>query len=156
MTIRQATDSDFDALMELKMLCKEDEFRLSPNLRPPSETREHYARYLRQHLADSHCAVFVAVEDGRFAAMVQVRVYPSIPIMKSAQTGYISNLYVLEAHRRKGIGTQLVEHAVSWLREHGAGVVSLEIHIANRAAIELYRKAGFEDYTVKMSLRLLP
>ena len=156
MTIRQATDSDFHALMDLKMLCKEEEFRLSANLRPPHETREHYARYLRQHLEGSGSAVFVALDDGRLVAMIQAKIYQAIPVMKVAQTGYISNLYVLEPYRRKGIGTQLVERAVGWLRERGAGVVSLEIHVANRAAIDLYRKAGFEDYTVKLSRRLLP
>jgi len=155
-TIRQATDSDFDSLLELKLLCKEDEFRLSPNLKPPRETREYYAHYLRQHLAGSRSAAFVALEDGRLVAMIQARVYQAIPIMKFAQTGYLSNLYVLEPYRRRGIGTQLVERAVGWLREQGVSVVSLEIHVANRAAIDLYRKAGFEDYTVKMSRRLPP
>lgn len=156
MTIRQATESDFDGLFELKLLCKEDEFRLSPNLRPPSETQEHYARYLRQHLVGENSVAFVAEDSGRLMAMVQARIYQAIAVMNVAQTGYISNLYVLEAWRRRGIGSELVERAVEWLRGRGVPVVSLEIHVANRAAIELYRKSGFADYTVKMSRRLLP
>ena len=154
MTIREAADSDFDSLLELKMLCKEDEFGRSSALKPPSETQEHYARYLRQHLAGGNSAVFVALGDGRVVAMIQVKIIKSLPLMRLPQTGYISNLYVLEPFRGKGVGTQLVERAMHWLRERGVRLVSLELHAGNRAAIKLYRKLGFEDYTVKMSRRL--
>lgn len=154
MTIREAADGDFDRLMELKMLCKEDEFTRSSTLKPPGETREHYARYLRQHLAGSNSAVFVAPDDGRIVAMIQVKTIKSLPLHRFPQTGYISNLYVLDPFRGKGVGTQLVERAMRWLRERGVRLVSLELHVGNLAATELYRKLGFEEYTVKMSRRL--
>jgi putative acetyltransferase len=50
---------------------------------------------------------------------------------------------VAASHRRRGIGTALLEAAVSWARH--AGVRKLELHVFpwNEAAITLYERFGF-------------
>ena len=51
---------------------------------------------------------------------------------------------VAASHRRRGIGTALLEAAVDWARR--AGVRKLELHVFpwNEAAIKLYESFGFE------------
>jgi putative acetyltransferase len=51
---------------------------------------------------------------------------------------------VAATHRRRGIGTALLEAAVSWAK--GSGVSKLELHVFpwNEPAIELYERFGFE------------
>ncbi len=50
---------------------------------------------------------------------------------------------VAASHRRRGIGTALLDAAVQWGRE--AGVRKLELHVFpwNAAAIALYERYGF-------------
>ncbi len=50
-----------------------------------------------------------------------------------------------EADRRKGIGEQLLISAIEQSVENGSRVVTLEVRASNEAAIELYRKYGFQE-----------
>jgi len=50
-----------------------------------------------------------------------------------------------EADRRKGIGEQLLISAIEQSVENDSRVVTLEVRESNEAAIELYRKYGFQE-----------
>jgi GNAT superfamily N-acetyltransferase len=58
---------------------------------------------------------------------------------------WIDELFVEAAHRGKGIGTQLLDLAVTASREHNAKFLHLEVTHGN-PAIELYRRRGFLDH----------
>ena len=64
-------------------------------------------------------------------------------------------LMVAASHRRRGIGTALLDAAVDWARR--AGVHKLELHVFpwNEAAIRLYERFGFvqEGYRRKHYMR---
>lgn len=67
---------------------------------------------------------------------------------------YIDFLAVLESHRGKGIGSALLQMARETARENGCGSVELQVDAANHAAIQMYRRAGFSEKTIKMCLKL--
>lgn len=52
------------------------------------------------------------------------------------------NIAVAPSHQRKGIGSGLLQHAVSVMKEH-ADMMFLEVRVSNRKAIELYAREGF-------------
>lgn len=56
---------------------------------------------------------------------------------------WIEELYVAPGWRQKGIGRQLVEHALDWGEENGFRGVELEAYRMNTAASILYRSLGF-------------
>jgi len=58
---------------------------------------------------------------------------------------WIDELFVEPSHRRKGIGTQLLDLAEQASREHRAKVLHLEVSHGN-PAIELYRRRGFSEH----------
>jgi RimJ/RimL family protein N-acetyltransferase len=53
-------------------------------------------------------------------------------------------LMVAATHRRRGVGTALIEQAIEWAME--VGVRKLELHVFphNEAALALYERFGFE------------
>ena len=52
------------------------------------------------------------------------------------------NIAVSPKFQRKGIGSSLLQHAISCVAGH-ADMLFLEVRISNRKAIELYSKEGF-------------
>ncbi len=58
---------------------------------------------------------------------------------------HILNIAVDPALRHSGIGTKLMEEAISEAKAKRAGIITLEVRRANLAARSLYRKFNFQE-----------
>jgi ribosomal-protein-alanine N-acetyltransferase len=58
---------------------------------------------------------------------------------------HMLNLSIAQAHQRKGYGRQFVEFLVNEARVHHAKSMLLEVRPSNRAAINCYNNAGFNE-----------
>jgi RimJ/RimL family protein N-acetyltransferase len=96
-------------------------------------------RYLRAIRRYPNAAVYVAEEDGVIVGRL------SIARDQHPASRHVADLGLMVAadHRRRGVGTALLEAAVEWARQ--AGVRKLELHVFpwNKAAIALYDRFGF-------------
>ena len=97
-------------------------------------------RYVRSVFRHPDAAVFVAEEDGQLLARMSLSRDPHPASRHVADLG----LMVAADHRRRGIGTLLLEAAVEWARI--SGVTKLELHVFpwNEPALRLYETFGFE------------
>ncbi|MEO0541085.1 MAG: GNAT family N-acetyltransferase [Cyanobacteria bacterium P01_A01_bin.105] len=68
---------------------------------------------------------------------------------------YVFLVYVAPAHRRRGIGTALMGQAQRWASKNGYPSISLQVFEANRAALALYEKLGYESQAVWLTKALL-
>jgi diamine N-acetyltransferase len=59
---------------------------------------------------------------------------------------FIDELYVEPEHRRKGFGREALQFVAERAREMGVHAMHLEVDHGNDAALELYRRAGYEDH----------
>jgi GNAT superfamily N-acetyltransferase len=57
--------------------------------------------------------------------------------------GEIDSVFVDEAYRGRGIGSQLIRSALDWLDREGARPKCIAVASANRAAMVLYGRFGF-------------
>ena len=81
--------------------------------------------------------LYGATEDGAWAG------YLELSHEKWNNRMRISNIWVAEGFRRKGIGGLLMEEAVATARRAGARALVLETQSCNDPAISFYRKHGF-------------
>jgi putative acetyltransferase len=83
--------------------------------------------------------VYVAEDDGVVVGRLSVARDQHPASRHVADLG----LMVAASHRRRGVGTALLEAAVDWARR--AGVRKLELHVFpwNKGAIALYDRFGF-------------
>jgi ribosomal protein S18 acetylase RimI-like enzyme len=150
MKIRKAGREDIKELFRLKLLSKKEELKYSSTLKPMSKSKGIYMRYCEADLEKSNRAFFIAVEGNDVVGVVFGQLFKPLKISNYGMKGYISNLYVVKKYRGKGIGKKLVLRMIKWLKDNNVGHISLEIHIDNKGAQSLYRRLGFEDYTIKM------
>lgn len=59
-------------------------------------------------------------------------------------------LYVAPAHRRRGLGSALMQHAEAWAKQRGDRQISLQVFTANQPALNLYRSLGYETESLWM------
>jgi GNAT superfamily N-acetyltransferase len=68
----------------------------------------------------------------------------------------ITDLFVLQEHRRKGTGTAAVRFAEWFCRGRGIRALELQVERSNSAALAFYLKVGFEVHDrVPMTRRLV-
>lgn len=79
---------------------------------------------------------FVWIEDGRLVGNVTIS-------RVTVQHWLISNVAVHPDYRRRGIGRDLMEASVDWIRERRARWVTLEVRRDNEPAKSLYFNMGF-------------
>jgi ribosomal protein S18 acetylase RimI-like enzyme len=63
---------------------------------------------------------------------------------------HIFLLYVDPAHRRRGIGTALMQQAETWAKDRGDQQIGLQVFQRNLAALALYTNLGFEPRSIWM------
>ena len=57
--------------------------------------------------------------------------------------GHVVSIAVLPEHRRKGIGTALLQTAIEKMKNRGCQEVYLEVRVTNEEAIKVYEKLNF-------------
>ncbi len=82
-----------------------------------------------------------ALSDDRPVGMI---VYVFDQGLKSRHIAEIYGFYVSAGHRGEGVGTRLLERALSLIRKNKRIIkVSLGVNPEQRAAVKLYKRAGF-------------
>ncbi|MGG3280199.1 GNAT family N-acetyltransferase [Paenibacillus solani] len=63
--------------------------------------------------------------------------------LEEGDKGAIEDVFVREAWRQRGIAKYLLYRAMSYLQDHGAASVRLQVKAANETALSLYQSVGF-------------
>jgi putative acetyltransferase len=83
--------------------------------------------------------VFVAEDEGRIVGRLSIARDQHPASKHVADLG----LMVAMSHRRRGIGTKLLEAALEWARQSEVRKLELHVFPYNEAAIRLYENFGF-------------
>jgi L-phenylalanine/L-methionine N-acetyltransferase len=138
MIIRRAEPSDAEGLTRLgEAVGSEPEGWLvtTNGWRQVSDER----RYLRAIRRYPNAAVFVAEDEGRIVGRLSIARDQHPASRHVADLG----LMVAMSHRRRGIGTRLLEAALDWACHSDVRKLELHVFPHNEAAIRLYENFGF-------------
>ena len=87
---------------------------------------------------ENQCAAFLVALCG-----TQVVGYAGLLVV--ADEGYITNVAVFPAYRRRGVARQLIDVFDRFARGNHLAFLTLEVRPSNEAAIALYQGAGFRE-----------
>jgi GNAT superfamily N-acetyltransferase len=156
MNIRLAERRDLEAVGKLGVMLMETHYAFDPQrfLAAGEGAARGYASFLGSVTRSDDAVVFVADADGAIAGYVYAALEPLSWKELRGPAGFIHDVAVREEARGSGVATKLIEAAVQWLREHGAPRVILWSAAPNVAAQTLFRRIGFRDTMVEMTMEL--
>jgi len=70
---------------------------------------------------------------------------------KASAIGYVQRLAVIPTARRSGAGSGLLGSGIAWMRSNATKRVFVNTELTNTPALNLYRRAGFEDQPMALS-----
>lgn len=130
MVIRSATNDDVNVLREL--------FERS---RIEGQTRENDTGADLDYLMSGY---FECKDSGFWVAQYEEWIVGMIGVQRiSENSAEIRRLRVRDSFRRKGIGTKLMQHAISFCREKHFLKVVLDVRIERLSAISMFNTFGF-------------
>jgi len=108
-------------------------------------------QWLSDCCRDTHTLGLVSEAGGTFAGFLIGRVndWESVPpVIKARRIGIIDALYVVEAYRRQGIASQLIDRATQLMREDNAIAIETIYDAWSEPSINAWRRAGFMPWMV--------
>ncbi|MCH8613698.1 GNAT family N-acetyltransferase [Arsenicicoccus dermatophilus] len=146
MNVRRATPADIPEIVRLKAQLMATGWPWPVDVHGDPQWRERCAAAAQTLLDSPSYAAFVVARDDEtpgapLAGMVSVSVEQHLPGPDGpGLSAYVADMSTDPDLRGRGIGTRLLDAALVWAREHGAGWVQL---YATESGRGVYERAGF-------------
>jgi GNAT superfamily N-acetyltransferase len=154
--VRPAGPDDVGALADIYQASAEHHVRLDPSLYSTPDYLALKERYRRRLPLPADEAILVAEVDGDVVGWIELHLRPASGqprMMRDADTVEI-DVAVLPQHRGHGVGGRLMAAGEQWAVQKGAGLITMETHVANVDAIRFYQERhGFRTTGILMMKR---
>lgn len=97
----------------------------------------------RDRLPNDESITYLAVRDGRFLGFVTAEVQTPPPIFRQVRECHVSEIFVREDARRRGVGSAMLSRIEDWGKAHDCEFLDLNVHRENGAAKALYEREGY-------------
>ena len=131
--VRQTAEADFDVVAAHRA-----------QLWPEGSMEEHRAE-LPAWAADPDTCSFVAVRGAEVIGFLEGRLRSHADGCATSPVGYLEGWYVCPAHRRQGVGRDLVAAFEAWARERGCRELASDTWPENGGSVDAHRRLGFEE-----------
>jgi len=96
----------------------------------------------RDEILKENCHRHLLVQTARIQPSKKLVAY-CISSAAQGEHGEIESIYVEPPYQSHGVGTTFVRRALSWMKEIGAGSITVRVCEGNEEALRFYQKAGF-------------
>jgi len=135
MKLIKATHSDISELVELLSSLFEQEAEFEPN-------SEIQSKALSKIILDPKIGIIlIAKDDDKILGMVNLLFTESTAL--GSKVALLEDMVVLSSSRGEGIGSQLIDYAISEAKKAGCKRITLLTDIENTKAQSFYQKKGF-------------
>jgi ribosomal protein S18 acetylase RimI-like enzyme len=151
--IRRATRADLPALGRLGALLVRTHHEFDPErfFAVSPQTEQGYGGFLGSQLKEPDVAVFVAEENGEVIGYTYAGVEGYDYMSLRGPAGVLHDIVVDPTRRKSGVGRQLLERALAFLKSHNVPRVVLSTAVKNAPAQRLFERAGFRPTMIEMT-----
>jgi ribosomal protein S18 acetylase RimI-like enzyme len=152
--IREARIEDLGMVVDLWEMLVDFHKQLSPHFAPSEDSREKWSKYLAKKFSEKSTKLVVAEENGDIIGFMLCLLQPNAPIFKEKTIGVISDVYVTQEKRKKGITKEMLGVALRWFHKNKISTVSLSVAAANLEARAVWGQLGFKPHMIHKRLSL--
>lgn len=152
--IRELEPAELDKIQPLWEELYRHQVKHGMQVAVPPEGFALWARGLRP-LLGRFARVYAAWEMDKPCGFLCARLRNQPPHFSGEPTGFISEVFVSEAMRSRGLGRGLMQAALDWFDGQNLTRVELQVIAGNPEARKLYAALGWKDELIQM-VRLRP
>jgi len=146
--IRKATALDLPTLLEFEQDLIQIERPFDPTLK-----NDHINYYdIGEMIEANDVEVAVAELDNKIIGSGYARIKASQPYLKHERFAYLGFMYVVSAHRGKGVNKKIIEFLKRWAASQNINELRLDVYVENAPAIKAYENCGFSKYLLEMRM----
>jgi ribosomal protein S18 acetylase RimI-like enzyme len=151
-TIRPVEPRDEEAIARMWQALTDYHVQLDPRLpRSAPGAAERYSERLLKRRDDAQTRTLVAEVNGVVVGYVLGAVIDLHPdLFQHVDVGFIADIFVDSAFRRRGIARQLVTAINAWFAEQGVTHIEWQVAAANTAGLHFWEAVGGLAITVRM------
>ena len=148
-TIRQAAETDIDAVLDLWWEMMDFHARVDARFHPlpRAEAMEAWEKHLREDILgrDDWC-VLVAESGDHVVGMMIGSLRDPYPVFEPERYGFVADAVVAPGARRSGVGGALFSALKTWFREQGVSHAQLAVSHLNPTSQGFWRAMGCTGY----------
>ena len=150
MIIRTAKKSDIEDIIRLADQLRKTEAPLdkTKNIKEDSYLSDVYREKELKYISSRKKIFLVAEIDKKIIGYVNGYIVENSDIYYRDPVAYLDCLCVDKVSRKQGVGKQLIDEFSSIVKKKGAKYVKLNAFENNTPAVNLYKKEGFEEYSI--------
>lgn len=158
MNIRTATLNDIEQIVPLLIALDELHAKMYPTVFDESKIKEDIRQsFLLENINTPNNLFLIAESEKNIVGIVHcyIQETKNHPIKKDKKVAVLSDLYVDENYRNKGIAQQLINKVLETIKENWiVNDVVLNVFNENQEAIKLYEKSGFKKQFIRYSISI--
>ena len=148
MVIRKAKKNDIDEIIKLADQLRKTEACLDKNLKSDSYLSDDYKERQLKYISSRKKIYLVLELDGKLVGYVNGYVVENTDIYYKGQIAYLDCLCVDKSVRKQGLGKKLIDEFTKVVKKKGVKYIKLNAFENNIPAVNLYKKEGFEEYSI--------
>jgi ribosomal protein S18 acetylase RimI-like enzyme len=147
MEIRPAREEDVSGLVDLWIEFMDFHTALDPDYVRSRDAVENWTAYVSEKISDEKFRIIVAVDRGRLVGhlVATLKEYP--PVFTLKNYGFVQEIAVNYAYRRKGVGRRLYAAAEEWLLSAGVSRIQIKVDSDNESSRSFWKAVGFGPHT---------
>jgi len=101
-------------------------------------------------LKSPKCCILIAEYENKIIGYVVGKVFKQSSWYNGDTFGYLSNLYIDDGFREKGIGNKLMFEIMKWFKSQKVTTIKLKVFSNNRKALDFYKRRQFKNYVSEL------
>ena len=150
MIIKKSKKSDIEDIIRLADQLRKTEAPLdkTKNIKEDSYLSDVYREKELKYISSRKKIFLVAEIDKKIIGYVNGYIVENSDVYYRDPVAYLDCLCVDKVSRKQGVGKELIDEFSSIVKKKGAKYVKLNAFENNTPAVNLYKKEGFEEYSI--------